>query len=1372
MLKKILIIVFFIATIHSASATTDLMSGLTASDLGGWWTLTPDPTTLGYATDGNNNTNIQSNNAGSQYFINTQSCGATGKLRWDMGSVKYMKSFFIQTIGGGYGTHVLLISQDATTWTQLWTADPGASTVQGSGSAIYKVRYAQVELRDWCAGAGNTIKVSTVIINGRATNAIPSVPVLNTHANYHNTGSTTVSWQASTDADTDGETITYDVRVGTSSGASDILSQTGVSGTTSNSFTMTPQATYYWSVRSFDGYDYSSWATESSFTFTDTAPTVPSPSAHANYHNSASTTVNWTASTDADSDAITYHYNIGTSSGGTQIANDATTTATGSATFTMTPTNNYYWKVKACDPYACSAYTTEQSFTFTNSAPVMQSNTIAPTTAYTTNTLTATASATDADGDSITYAYQWYKDGSPIGGQTSSTLAPPLVAGSQYKVLVTPSDPYTSGTGTYSNIVTVLGLPVPPAPASIASTTGNFWVNTTWSPGVGNITDSYNVSVNGVWTNGTTNTFYNSTLSAHASQNVIVYAYNSTAGGSLSASAATKNTQIPDNPVTISNISSSYSIIVSQSIAIYPTTTDADGDTITFSSNNTKGTFNSNTGTLLWTPVSGDAGAYVWNITANDGYGSTSTQTFTVTVGSSTPGQPTSLTASTSNFWVNYTWAAGANTDSFNVSYNNTWTNGSSAISIKRQVPPHGWGNITVYGYNASSGALGLSASANTQIPNNQPSVSNVASSYSLVEGQTLSINVQCSDLDGDTCTFTRSFSKGTFDSNTGILTWNTGLGDAGTYSWSFTANDGYINSAPYTFTVNVGGSTPLQPVLFSDTTGNFWVNYTWQPGSNTDTFNISQNSTWTNGTIVTFKNNTVGAHGWSNITVCGYNSTVNVLGSCVAQNTQVPNNPVVLSNISDTYTLGVGQLLAIYPTASDLDNDPLTFATNANKGTFYSNNGTLRWTPQVGENGTYDWYINVTDGNGSTVTKSFGVSVDSNTPGKPLNLTTTTGNFWVNATWNKSVNTDSFNISMNSMWTNGTTYDFMNTTLTPHAWHNMTVYGYNATSGTLGAGAVVSVQIPNNNPVFGTGTLSASSIYTTGSTTISVPVTDADNDTLTVKAGITLVGGGIEINHTMTNTPNSSTYTYDFSSLTAGAYSVVFYADDGYHPVVSSQSLTITVTTAPSNGGGNNNGGGGGGGGGGASVQPTPAGNLSDLLPPINFVNVTDTRSAADLEKIGKCLSQDFMLSSACSGGTINIVKDPMNYWVLVGAYLFSFIMIFIAAIIDDKPRAYFTDTLLYGTFAVIFVMLFTLVGLNMFVLNFVFQSSLPGYMFGSFGVWAAFITIAGDQFTYEGGKKTNTFTQKVGELAGNVGESIENNYAVKQWDKIVKGK
>jgi hypothetical protein len=78
----------------------------------------------------------------------------------------------------------------------------------------------------------------------------------------------------------------------------------------------------------------------------------------------------------------------------------------------------------------------------------------------------------------------------------------------------------------------------------------------------------------------------------------------------------------------------------------------------------------------------------------------------------------------------------------------------------------------------------------------------------------------------------------------------------------------------------------PPDPTNLQNTTGNYWVNYTWDagtPGNITNSYNVSWNSTWYNTTLVTFMNDTVGEFGWANITVWAYNSTGN--GSLSAGN-------------------------------------------------------------------------------------------------------------------------------------------------------------------------------------------------------------------------------------------------------------------------------------------------------------------------------------------------------------------------------------------------------------------------------------------------------------------------------------------------------
>ena len=171
-----------------------------------------------------------------------------------------------------------------------------------------------------------------------------------------------------------------------------------------------------------------------------------------------------------------------------------------------------------------------------------------------------------------------------------------------------------------------------PTPVNIASTTGNFFVNTTWNAGSGIIIiDSYNVSTNGVWNNGSTNSYANNTpMSPHGWSNVTVLSYNNTDG--LSLNSISLNTKIPNNPITIGNISSSYTIINNQTLLIYPNSTDLDGDTPTFARNFTNGSFVISSGNLSWVTVYNDVGTHNFQINVTDNNGSVSNKNFSVII--------------------------------------------------------------------------------------------------------------------------------------------------------------------------------------------------------------------------------------------------------------------------------------------------------------------------------------------------------------------------------------------------------------------------------------------------------------------------------------------------------------------------------------------------------------------------------------------------------------------------------------------------------------------------------------------------------------------------------------------------------------------
>ena len=245
---------------------------------------------------------------------------------------------------------------------------------------------------------------------------------------------------------------------------------------------------------------------------------------------------------------------------------------------------------------------------------------------------------------------------------------------------------------------------IPPCPANIANTTGNFWVNHTWSAGSGNVTDSYRVRQNGTWYNSTSTPHYNATsIGAHGYSDITVYAYNSSSSGTLSIGSAAQNTTLANNPITITN-TSGWNGIAGANVYVDYDASDLDGDTPSFSCNRTDlfSDFSTATGIGNW--IFAGSTTYV-NFGASDGYGSTSNYTMALTGGSAhKPPSPVGIGHTTGNFWVNHTWSAGSGnvTDSYCVLANAVWHNNTLVPYYKGTYSAHAWQNITVYAWNSS----------------------------------------------------------------------------------------------------------------------------------------------------------------------------------------------------------------------------------------------------------------------------------------------------------------------------------------------------------------------------------------------------------------------------------------------------------------------------------------------------------------------------------------------------------------------------------------------------------------------------------------------------------------------------------------------
>ena len=104
--------------------------------------------------------------------------------------------------------------------------------------------------------------------------------------------------------------------------------------------------------------------------------------------------------------------------------------------------------------------------TVQNTAPVISTVTLSPTSPQTADTVSAAVSATDADGDSLTYTYAWKVNGTTVSATTATLASSFFKKGDTIQVTVTPSDGDDSGSAVSSSVITAVNTP-----ASISSVT-------------------------------------------------------------------------------------------------------------------------------------------------------------------------------------------------------------------------------------------------------------------------------------------------------------------------------------------------------------------------------------------------------------------------------------------------------------------------------------------------------------------------------------------------------------------------------------------------------------------------------------------------------------------------------------------------------------------------------------------------------------------------------------------------------------------------------------------------------------------------------------------------------------------------------------
>jgi phosphodiesterase/alkaline phosphatase D-like protein len=243
-------------------------------------------------------------------------------------------------------------------------------------------------------------------------------------------------------ADPDGGgQVEYAVQVGSASMTSDLWNPGSVSSAagsvTYNGSGLSDGVDYWFGVRVSDGTDWSGWV-EVMFRL-NTPPPAPTLNTPADGLTgvSATTTLTWASVTDADSDAVQYHWEISASATFATLLDSGTVSGTSATPTGLAAGTQYFWRVRANDSWELGAFSLEFEFTTATSGATLGSVTVHVTDASGNDLANATVTLLDASGNAV---------GSPRTTPASGRVTFTSLTLGAYSVTVTATG-YESGTG-------------------------------------------------------------------------------------------------------------------------------------------------------------------------------------------------------------------------------------------------------------------------------------------------------------------------------------------------------------------------------------------------------------------------------------------------------------------------------------------------------------------------------------------------------------------------------------------------------------------------------------------------------------------------------------------------------------------------------------------------------------------------------------------------------------------------------------------------------------------------------------------------------------------------------------------------------------
>ncbi|MCX6327499.1 MAG: FG-GAP-like repeat-containing protein, partial [Bacteroidia bacterium] len=306
-----------------------------------------------------------------------------------------------------------------------------------------------------------------------------------------------LTWNKASDTQTPQNTLTYNIRVGTTTGGRNILNPMastsngyrripamGNAGLKNNGYAIDKLAPgkYYWSVQAVDqAYAGGAWATESSFLLL----AAPVASAATNIAQT-SFTANWSSSTGATG----YRLDVATDSTFTTILSGYNNKDVGNVTTTsvtgLTASTNYYYRIRSYSAAGTSIVNSNiikpVTLTYMPGIPTANVVTIMAQTSFSaewTSSATATGYRLDvATNSSFTTFVSGFND-KDVSNVTNYSVTG-LTANTTYYYRIRAYN--VSGTSTNSATITTKTLPnSPAAPAGFSASSCNNLVTLTWN---------------------------------------------------------------------------------------------------------------------------------------------------------------------------------------------------------------------------------------------------------------------------------------------------------------------------------------------------------------------------------------------------------------------------------------------------------------------------------------------------------------------------------------------------------------------------------------------------------------------------------------------------------------------------------------------------------------------------------------------------------------------------------------------------------------------------------------------------------------------------------------------------------------------------